>query len=515
MDEAAQYAFPIQLRHLFVTLSLYCELSSPHTLWEHCWRHLAEDIPDYQRKTFNFSDQRFSDEELQSYTLIEIERILAQNDRSLTDFEDMPRPGKELLKKMKNSMHNDEKSYNIPKEEEEYCKLIQTLNDKQKEVYGAVINSIDHGRGKLFFLNGPGGTGKTYVYKTIISRLRSQGKIVLPVASSGIAAILLPNSRTAHSRFKIPIDLHQDSICNISRNSMRAELLEKTDLIIWDEAPMCHRFAVEALDKSLRDVLLVANPDAANKPFGGKTVLLGGDFRQILPVIPQGTRQETVMATINRSYIWNYCSLFTLEENMRLHQAEKDFAKWLLGIGDGTTPKPAKYRTSNDEIGIVKIENKLLLENNGDSVDRIGKSIYQDFDVKFKDKDYLIERAILTPRNEMVDEVNNYMLSCLKGEQKEYLSADTIGIPNHKLDLKVNAPIMLLRNINQREGLCNGTRLIITRLGKRIIEAEILTGTHVGKRTSEDDVNCRTKRKTRKERQEPMDDQRKKQRIED
>ncbi|CAL9219694.1 unnamed protein product, partial [Arabidopsis halleri] len=250
MDEAAQYAYPFQLRHLFVTLLLYCELSSPLTLWEHCWRHLADDIPDKQRKTFNFKDQQFSNEELQSYTLLEIERILAQNDKSLTDFEDMPKPDKELLKKMKNSMLQDETCYIIQSQEEEFCRLIQTLNHEQKKVYDAVLDSIDNQKGKLFFLNGPGGTGKTYVYRTIISRLRSQRKIVLPVASSGIAAILLPNGRTAHSRFKIPIDLHQDSMCNISRGSMLSELLEKTDLIIWDEAPMCHRFAFEALDKS-------------------------------------------------------------------------------------------------------------------------------------------------------------------------------------------------------------------------------------------------------------------------
>lgn len=70
-------------------------------------------------------------------------------------------------------------------------------------------------------------------------------------------------------------------MCNISRGTMLSELLEKTDLIIWDEAPMCHRFVFEALDRTLRDILSVADPDAATKPFGGKTVLLGGDFRQI------------------------------------------------------------------------------------------------------------------------------------------------------------------------------------------------------------------------------------------
>lgn len=101
---------------------------------------------------------------------------------------------------------------------------------------------------------------------------------MLPVASSGIAATLLPNGRTAHSRFTIPIDLHQDSMCNIIRSTMIAELLNETDLIIWDEAPMCHRFPFEALDKSLRDILSKEDPDAAAKTFGGKTVLILDKF---------------------------------------------------------------------------------------------------------------------------------------------------------------------------------------------------------------------------------------------
>ena len=71
---------------------------------------------------------------------------------------------------------------------------------------------------------------------------------------------------------------------------MLAELIEKTNLIIWDEAPMTHKHAFEVLDKTLKDIMSRKNPYAKDQTFGGKTVLLGGDFRQILLVIPQGNR---------------------------------------------------------------------------------------------------------------------------------------------------------------------------------------------------------------------------------
>ncbi len=67
-----------------------------------------------------------------------------------------------------------------------------------------------------------------------------------------------------------------------------AELVRKTDLIIWDEAPMMHRRAFEAVDRTLRDLMQLDDTQATEKIFGGKTVVLGGDFRQILLVVPKG-----------------------------------------------------------------------------------------------------------------------------------------------------------------------------------------------------------------------------------
>jgi len=109
--------------------------------------------------------------------------------------------------------------------------------------------------GKLFFVYGSGGTGKTFVWTTLMSRLQGQGKIVLAVASSGIASLLLLGGRTTHSRFKIPIDLHNESTCNIKQQMKVAKLVRKADLIIWDEAPMMHRRAFGAVDCTMCDLM--------------------------------------------------------------------------------------------------------------------------------------------------------------------------------------------------------------------------------------------------------------------
>ncbi len=107
----------------------------------------------------------------------------------------------------------------------------------------------------MFFVYGNGGTSKTFVWTMLMSHLQGQGKIVLAVASSGITSLLLLGGKTAHSRFKILIDLHDESTCNITQQMKVAELVRKANLIIWDEAPMMHHRAFEVVDRTLCDLM--------------------------------------------------------------------------------------------------------------------------------------------------------------------------------------------------------------------------------------------------------------------
>ena len=188
------------------------------------------------------------------------------------------------------------------------------------------VNSKSSG---IYFIDGPGGTGKTFLYKALLVGVRSQNLIDLATTSSGVSASLLPGGRTAHSRFKIPLETVGEVICSVSKQSALGTLLKMSTLILWDEAPMVNRCAVEAVDKMLRDIT------DCNLPFGGKVVVLGGDFRQVLPVIPRGKKEDIMKASLVFSNLWPSYSHLPLVENMRA-KWDPTFSDYLLRVGNGT-----------------------------------------------------------------------------------------------------------------------------------------------------------------------------------
>ena len=131
---------------------------------------------------------------------------------------------------------------------------IPRLNEEQQKAFDEIVDAVNTKSGQIFFLHGPGGTGKTYIYNTLCYFLCGQHKILICVTSSGIAALLIIGGRTSHSCFKIPINIHETSTCQFSKDSFLAALIRLADLIIWDEAPMQHRHIHEAVDHTFQDV---------------------------------------------------------------------------------------------------------------------------------------------------------------------------------------------------------------------------------------------------------------------
>nr|GEX57909.1 DNA helicase [Tanacetum cinerariifolium] len=287
--------------------------------------------------------------------------------------------------------------------------------------------------------------------------------------------------RTAHSRFQIPLNLEDESICRI-KNSQLAELLWQTDLIIWDEAPMNDRRCFEALDHSLKDIY-----DRPNTFFGGKSIMLRGDFRQNLLVKKKASKPEILDASITSSYLWPKFKVYTLLENMWLRQLEttkveriyiQNFSSCLLNVGDGTMVVPDETDPKNT-----------FDTANGNT------------------KGFAKKKAIVCPKNEDADMINAEILALVNHQKHIYLSFDEAvphgnnggetkllypaeylnslnfaGFPPHRLEMKVGAPIILLRNLNISGSLCNRTRLIVTQLLSKVIEARIITGTQISEK---------------------------------
>jgi hypothetical protein len=132
--------------------------------------------------------------------------------------------------------------------------------------------------------------------------------------------------------FKILLSLDSTSTCPIPKEGGLAALIRNTRLIIWDEITMQHRYAAEAVDRTFRDILNVHD-----RPFGGITVVFSGDFQQILPVVPRGSREDVVSATLLRSGLWKDVKVLKLVRNMRVANTPDahTFSSWLLRIGHG------------------------------------------------------------------------------------------------------------------------------------------------------------------------------------
>ncbi|GKE62546.1 DNA helicase, partial [Tanacetum coccineum] len=133
--------------------------------------------------------------------------------------------------------------------------LMGKLNEKQRRIFDLIMNACTNNQQELIFIYGHGGTCKTFLWKAVTYTLRAEGKIVLAVASSGVASLLLPAGRTSHSRFILPLDLTDPSVCSVKKNTQLSNLIKETSLIIWDEAPMNDRRCFETLDRTLRDIL--------------------------------------------------------------------------------------------------------------------------------------------------------------------------------------------------------------------------------------------------------------------
>ncbi|CAI0426273.1 unnamed protein product [Linum tenue] len=229
---------------------------------------------------------------------------------------------------------------------------------------------------------------------------------------------------------------------------------------------MIHRLSFEAVDRTLCDIMNVPLTGEGYKPFGNMRVN---------------------SAAINQQTIFDGMT----------------FADWTLAIGNGQIHGSSfKKDQPPDWIPIPPV---CLLPPSSEPTSTICDHIYTDFSRSYHQASYLTARAIVTPTNKNVTEINDHMLERVRGRTHSYFSADAIhsdskdcqrleaeyppeflntlsfsGFPDHEIGLKIFAPVMLLRNLNPEIGLCNGTRIMVTYLTTYVIKGLIMGGAYAG-----------------------------------
>ncbi|RWS26596.1 uncharacterized protein B4U80_06144, partial [Leptotrombidium deliense] len=428
LKEACEILLPFQLRDFYVYMLIGCENINAKDLWTHFKSELSEGITEAE-------------------ALQQINDKLEKENFSLSDFG---------MEKFETAVEPQVEIVDYEFHRNQYELMYSMLNSEQKFAFETINKAIcNPALGNCYYIDGIGGSGKTFVYRCLIHYAMVQRKKVYTIAWTGIAAILLPFGKTAHRSFQLPFGLKEKS--TLFWNNKTKQSLKSIDIFIWDEASMIPAAALDSIDTGLRDIC------SNEVPFGGKIMLLGGDFRQVLPVVKRAGKTQIINSTIKSSQLWNQFFNMSLIENMRCATDSKDYSDWLLTIGNGTK----KCVIVGDDLYCTDLV----------------KEMYENANIT----DYL-PQAILAPRNEDVNAINNRILRIIPGDIHELQGIDYVtsrgtdstdemtdltypleyvnsltpsGFPPHKLYLKIGAIIMLIRNLSVSDGLCNGTRLIV------------------------------------------------------
>ena len=314
-EAVAAYSRPGQLRFLFAHLLL--DLPTPAiTLWETFREHLSADFA-----------LDHNEDEANRLTLQAISRYLRSQGASLSQF-GLPEPvavDREINMELDAFLGRHQTL--LQQSQESY----EMMNPEQRSVFDRVLNSI--GIGGCYFLDGKAGRGKTFLVNAICNRIRGEGRIACITGSTALSVTLYERGRTAHSMFGIPVkENSSELVSKISIFSGRADVLRRAALIVWEEFPMANKAAIECVDTLLRQIM------RCDLPFGNKTFLALGDFRQVAPVLRDVTAPAAVYeSSIRSSSLWSHFAILRLTQPIR-NAADPAYAQWVDQVGDGVPP---------------------------------------------------------------------------------------------------------------------------------------------------------------------------------
>ena len=272
LEEACSFQSGQQFRHFFATLLLYAMPADPNELFEKHAYFLCEDYIRTAIKKGVHKDLMEPTEDMKDKAYIAIKEMLEQEGKKAAEVGLVRNVKEQVEVDHQLKLIEEEKDYDCDVQNSEADKSIALMNPEQLRVTKDILDSVKKQKGGLFFIDAPGGTGKTFIVMAILNKIRGYGKIALAMATTGISSILLPGGRTVHSKLKVPILLDEDSVIApmINEKSALHALIKQTSILVIDEITMATRRMFNAIDRSLREVL------QSEAPFGGLTVLMSG-----------------------------------------------------------------------------------------------------------------------------------------------------------------------------------------------------------------------------------------------
>ncbi|CDF38382.1 ATP dependant DNA Helicase PIF1 [Chondrus crispus] len=478
----------VPLSHLFATILVHRQPSDPLSLWNEHLELFLTDIRNRARGQPIRRQQLRDEHHAASYVLREMQEALqtVRSDWTLANF-GLPLPDDSLP-----ALEQKQEIQTPEAQAQQWEQRLQTslplLNTNQRHAFDEIVGSMLPGISWSSPLSRCSWRNRqTFVLSAIQDFLRSRRRQVIAVATSAVAAVLLDDGgRTAHSVFKILIPISAESTCSFSTNSDTGRTLQQVDLIIWDEIVMCHRHCIETVNRSLRDLM------QTDRPFGGKFLVLAGDFRQILPVVPGGSRGQIVSACVKASPL--YRDLPDLRADPAADVDALNFPEFLLSVGEGRLQGEQRPEW-------ISLPQSVAFEH---TIRNLCFRVFEGIRDNYADPAWLTKRVILTTKNRPLEQVNEVIDNMISGPYRTYLCADKVenentnaliyptellntltawsALPDHKLKLKKGFIVMLLRNLNPATGHVSGARYVIENMTNNLLVLRVTAGSHEGNR---------------------------------
>jgi hypothetical protein len=348
-------------------------------------------------------------------------------------------------------------------------RLSSLLTAEQHNAASSVMESVTNQIGfNVFAVLCSAGTGKTLFANFVACSLRAQGRIVVCVAASALAASLLEGGHTAHHTLHIPIPANDATFCSFTASER--QVMKSADLLIWDEASMISQHVADTVDRSLQDML------QDTRPFGGKTIMFTGDFKQLLPVL-RGGKGDNI--TIQRCSWWPNVRILEFRLNFRAGQ-DVEFARMLESVGSG-------------EMAEVAVPQQCQARDVADLVERVFGNDLLNADAN---------SMVLSLTLDDAETINTYCIQKNAGVCREAHAADTFincrhpdqyppeivagirmpGVPPSCLRMKLGGRYMIIKNMSKE--IFNGVRCVLVAFaGTKCVFVRLISGPATGTTT--------------------------------